>query len=125
PIQRDATKEDAPAASGVQRAEPEVRKAETSQEKVQRAASEGKTHDAHVQGATGEGKKDTPVQRSGAEEKKDAATVQRACCCAEGQAERRPSGTATVLCKFHTETVSDESVRRKEAGGMDAAAAHA
>jgi hypothetical protein len=145
PVQREAKKEDAPA---VQRAEPEVKKAEAPPENVQRV--EGKTDDAHVQRATAEDKKDAPVQRAAeekkdtpvqraaaedkkdapvqraaSEEKKDASTVQRACCCSEGQADRRPSGTATVLCKFHTEAPSDESVRRKEAGDLDAAAAHA
>jgi hypothetical protein len=124
PVQREAKKEDAPAAPAVQRAEPDAKKAEAPPEKVQRAAPEGKTEDAHVQRATAEDKKDTPVQRAAADDKKDT-PVQRACCCSEGQADRRPSGTATVLCKFHSEAPSDESVRRKEAGALDAAAAHA
>lgn len=105
---------------------------------VQRATSETKQDAAAptAQRAEAEVQKDakkeeTPaaVQRAAAEEKKDA-TVQRSCSCGEPQAERRPSGTATVLCKFQNEASSDDSVRRKEAsvkeaGDLDAAAAHA
>jgi hypothetical protein len=110
----------------------------TNETSVQRAVTPDDTpikravapDEASAQRVAAEEKDGSTVQR--AEESKDA--VHRACCNAGDAWEHRPSGTATVLCKFENEPSSEgvrrkdaveEPVRRKESDAMDQAAAHA
>ena len=115
-LQREVTekrdRETAPQTGPVQRAEGDSAGAENTAPAVQRA--ESKMDDGAA-----------PVQRAETAESRDAASVQRCCGCPGQQMENRPSGTASVLCKFRDESDPGESVRRKEANDMDTAAAHA
>ena len=107
---------------------------------VQRAAADdsqvkraGKPEDASMQRAAADEKTGGDVHR--AEESHDA--VHRSCCGGMGDAwDHRPSGTATVLCKFQNEpsgegvlhrkaAAVEEPVHRKEIATMDHAAEHA
>jgi hypothetical protein len=126
-VQRAQT-DDKSADASVHRAEASENKPDSSPAAVQRAQTDDKSADTSVHRAeASENKPDSSpatVQMAPTQDATSDTTMQRCCsCCTEHM--ERPSGTASVYCKFHSESGSDESVSRKAAVDLDAAASHA
>ena len=127
-VQRAGTEEKKPA-EAVQRAEAEPTTPEKPATSMQRAGTEEKKSAEALQRA--EAEQTTPekptagVQRAGMEEKKTTEAIQRCGCCMEEPTPQRASGTASIYRQVKEESGAGDTVRRKTAGEMDAAATHA